>query len=380
MSKLTDVIASLNKKFKTDIITTNSDEATFGGKERVPFPDPCFSYLFYGGLPVHTLWEASGEMSGGKTTFCLAVAAMFQKYYKKKWEDEVAKLQALEKPTKNEKARLDYLLDNGYKRVAWYDIEHSFDAEWAEKNGLDPANIIYIKPQEESAETLLDSSLALVESDGICLLVVDSIAALTSGSALQKSLEEKTYCGISAPLTTWTSKILPMLSKYDCTAICINQEREVIGAMFPSTNTVGGRAFKYGCHCRIALRKGKPIDENYNEIAQKEESYYGNKVDVQILKNKLCPPKRRKASFIIAYDHGIYALVNYINIASSVGIITKAGAWFSIIDDDGNLLTDSEGNNMKWQGLKNVIAYFESHNVEYEELRKKVDEIITAED
>ena len=66
MSKLTDVIANLNKKFKTDIITTDSNGATFSGKERVNFPDPAFDYLFYGGFFTHTLWEASGEMSGGK--------------------------------------------------------------------------------------------------------------------------------------------------------------------------------------------------------------------------------------------------------------------------------------------------------------------------
>ena len=380
MSKLDDVIAGLNKKFKTDIITTNKDEATFVCKERVPFPNPALNYLFYGGLPVHTLWEASGEMSGGKTSFCLAVAGQFQRYYKKKWEDEVAKLQAIEKPNKNEKARLDNLLENGYKKVAYFDIEHSFDVEWAIKNKLDPDDIVFIKPQEESAETLLDTSLSLIESGGICLLIIDSLAALTSGSALQKSLEEKTYCGISAPLTTWTSKVLPMLSKYDCTVICVNQERDSIGAMFPTTTTPGGRAFKFGCHCRLAFRKGKPIDENYAEIPQKEESYYGNKVELQILKNKLCPPKRRKASFTIAYDHGIYALVDYINISISLGIIQKAGAWFTLVDSEGNMVTDEDGNNCKWQGMKNVIAYMEEHEGIYKELAKAVDEAITADD
>lgn len=314
------------------------------------------------------------------TTFCLATAGEFQRYYKKKWEDEVEQLQAIEKPNKNEKARLDELLDNGYKKVLWLDSEHSMDILWAQKNNLDVSDIIYIKPQQESAEELLEITLNLIATGGICLLVIDSLAALTSGAALQKSLDEKTYCGISAPLTTWTSRVLPMLNKYDCTVICINQERDSIGSMYPATHTIGGRAFAYGCHCRISMRKSKPIDENYNEIAQKEESYYGNKVDVQILKNKMCLPKRRKSSFLITYDHGIYALYNYINIAVSVGLIVKTGAWYALNNENGEPLIDSEGNTMKWQGLKNVIAYFEGHDQEYEELKQKVEEIITAED
>lgn len=379
MSKLDDVIAGLNKKFKTDIITTDN-ESTFEGKERVPFPDPAFKYLFYGDCYTHTLWEVSGELSSGKSSFCLGIAGEFQRYYKKKWEDEVAQLQAIEKPSKTEKARLDDLLENGYKKVAWLDSEHSMDFVWAKKNNLDVESVVYIKPQQESAETLLETTLNLIESGGICLLVIDSLAALSSNSALQKSLEEKTYCGISSALTAWTSKVLPMLNKYDCTVICINQERDVIGAMFPTTRTVGGRAFAYGCHCRITMRKGKPIDENYAEIPNKEESYYGNKVEVQILKNKMCPPKRRRTSFVITYDHGIFALYNYINIAISLNIIQKAGAWFTLVDSEGNMVTDENGNNCKWQGMKNVIAYMEEHESIYKELAKAVDEAITADD
>lgn len=380
MSKLTDVIAGLNKKFKTDIITTDKDKATFNTKDIVPFPSPSLTYLFYNGFKTRSLWEISGCESSGKSSLCEAIAGEFQRYYEKKWEDEVAQLQAIEKPNKNEKARLDELLDNGYKRVAWLDSEHSLQVDWCEKNKLDVDKLVYIKPQEESAEALLDSTLALIESGGICLLVIDSIGALTSGAALQKSLEEKTYCGIAGPLTTWTGKILPMLSKYDCTVICINQDRDVLSSMFPATRRPGGRGFHYGTHCQLSLRKGKPIDESFNEIPNKEESHFGNMIEIQVLKNKLGNPRRRCCKVTLTYEGGICPLNDYISIAIATNLIVKAGAWFSIIDDDGNLLTDSEGNNMKWQGLKNVIAYFESHPVEYEELRKKVDEIITAED
>ena len=84
MSKLDDVIANLNKKHKTDIIIKDREGVTFNVKERIPFITPSLDYLFHGGLPVHTLWEVSGATSGGKTTFCLATAGQFQKYYNRR--------------------------------------------------------------------------------------------------------------------------------------------------------------------------------------------------------------------------------------------------------------------------------------------------------
>lgn len=379
MSKLDDIIANLNKKHKTDIITKDREGVTFNIKERVPFITAPFTYLFHGGFPIHTLWEVSGVESGGKTTFCLATAGQFQRYYKKKWEDEVNELKSIDKLNKNQKARLDELLIDGYKKVVWLDSEHSMDIEWAIKNGLDVDDIIYIKPQEDSAESLLDDTIDLIRCNGVCLLVVDSVSNLTSGAALSKSLEDKTYCGISGPLTSWTGKLLPLLNKYDCTVICVNQERDVINSMFPQSRTPGGRAFKYGCHVRVAFRKGKAIDETCSEIPNKEESYYGNMSEVQILKNKITKPDRRCCKFTITYDKGIYPINDTLFMAISLGLIKKAGAWFSIVDENGEVIVHNNGDTMKWQGQANTLKYLEEHDDVYQEIYNKVMELITQE-
>ena len=95
MSKLDDIIKNINKKYKANVITTDINAITFENKETIPFPSPSFTYLFHGGFPTHTLWEVSGEFSSGKTVWCMAVAGQAQKYFKDKFDKEVAELSGL---------------------------------------------------------------------------------------------------------------------------------------------------------------------------------------------------------------------------------------------------------------------------------------------
>lgn len=310
------------------------------------------------------------------TVFCMALAGEAQKYFKKQWEEEVAELQALAKPTKEQKERLAYLINRGHKRILWLDSEHSmYDAEWIAKCGLDASDIIYIKPQEESAEELLQMVIDLIKADVVGLGVVDSLSALSSKSALDKTLMEKTYAGISGALTEWTRQVLSLLNKHDCSVICINQQRDVIGAVFPTTNTPGGRAFKYGCHVRLQFRKEKAIDEDYNEIPNKEETYYGQLSAVQILKNKVTKPDRRLVKFTISFDDGISAVNDIFIMATGLGIIDKAGAWYSILDENGEP-KEYNGTLLKFQGKKNFILFMKENPSFAEELKNQVEEAV----
>ena len=375
MAKLDDIVKNINKKFKTGIITTNVDDTTFTIKDSIPFPSPSLSYLFHGGMPTHTLWEISGDMSAGKSCLAMALAGQAQRYFKDKFDKEIEELSE-GKPNKEQQERLLFLQERGYKKILWLDSEHSMnDTEWAAKNGLDLSDIIYIKPQEESAEELLDIVLALIESDSIGFVVIDSIAALTSGAALHKDLTEKTYCGIAAPLTTWTGKLLPMLNKYDCTVVCINQMRDTLNAQFPTTHRPGGRAFAYGCHVQIQLRKEKAIDENYDEIPNKEETYYGQLTAVQILKNKVTKPDRRLCKFTISFDGGLNAINDTFIMALGLGIIDKGGAWYSILDEDKKP-KEYNGTTLKFQGKKNFIAFMKENPDFADELRNQVEEAV----
>lgn len=375
MSKLTEIVKELNKGAKHNLIC-NVEDVSFSSKGIIPLPSPALEYIFHGGLPTQILVEILGPFSSGKSAFCMGLTGNAQKMFKEQFNNEVEFLSNLENPNKTQKVRLAELQSSGCKKVVWLDSEHSFDPDWARKFGIDIDELQFIKPQEESAEMLLDVILALVESNEVGLVVVDSLATLSSASALKKSLEEKTYCGIAGPLTTWASKLLPLLSKYDCTVVCINQERDVLNAMFPTTNSPGGRAFKHACHVRLKFRQGKMIDTKYNEIANNSIEAFGQISEVQVLKNKVTKPDRRMCKFTITFDDGISAENDVFLLAVALEIIDKSGAWFSVLDEDGAVKNDSEGNPLKWQGKPNAIEYLKTHpeymNTLTEQVREKI--------
>ena len=377
MSKLDEVIGKLNKQYGQTVVSTDKDSIAFKVKDRVPFPTPALTYLFGGGLPTNIIMEIAGGFSSGKSSLAMAIAGEFQRCYKQRWQDRVDELANQDKLNKDEAKELAELKENGHKRVVWLDIEQSMrDENWVKKNKLDADDLVYYRPDDQSAEEILDATIKLVETGCVCLVVLDSIAALTSASALKKDLTEKTYCGVSGVMTTFTSKILPLLTAKDCTFIAINQERDVLNAMFPTKNTPGGNAFKFGCHVRLATRKGKGLDEKYNEIPNNSESFFGQYTEVQVVKNKVTPPKNRLAKYTIAFDHGIFGLNDTINMAIALNIIAKTGAWFTYISEDGEIMCDAEGNSMKWQGKPNLVTYAVEHEDFAKELEQKVIEKI----
>ena len=373
MSKLDTVIKELNKKLKNDIITMDKDAITFNGKDSVPFLSPSLEYMFHGeGFKTCTLWTIRGDFSSCKTSISLAIAGQFQKNYKKKWEDRVAYLQSLEKPSKNEKMELSKLLDDGYKRVLFVDVEQSLDSDWASKSGFDASDCVYIKPASESAEEILEMVLQLIQSDCICLVIIDSVAAMTSMSALEKDLTQKTYCGVAGTMTTFTAKLMPLLNKYNCSCICINQLRDNLASSFGGNKMPGGRALAFNSHVILTMKKGKPLDESYKEIPNNSESYYGQYAEVHLDKCKIVKPDRRLTKIAVVFDKGCYALLDTFNLAVAFNIINKSGAWFDYEDENGNVLSDSEGVPYKWQGQTNVLNYMETHVDFYKEIYDKV--------
>ena len=128
------------------------------------------------------------------------------------------------------------------------------------------------------------------------------------------------------------------------------------------------------------MRKGGYYNESYADLKAHPETAAGMYVELEVLKNKVSKGDRKMSKYSLTFSKGIDCFFDTVNLAIALNLITKAGAWFSIIDDSGNVFVDSEGNNMKWQGLKNVIAYFESHDKEYQELKAEVERIITEDD
>ena len=239
------------------------------------------------------------------------------------------------------------------KAVAYFDSENTLDVEWACKLGVDVDSLILLQPEEESAEEILQDILDMMETGEVGLVILDSIAAMVSEQAMDKTVADKTYAGISMPLTTFGNKSVMLCKRTGCTVIGINQIRDDIGAMWGgATKTPGGRAWKHLCSVRMQFTRGSFIDDKGNEIKRTSESPAGNKVLMSMTKNKTCPANRRGGYYTINYANGIDYLVDLVEVAIKYDIVQKSGAWFTIVNPDtGEVLSE------KVQGIIKVYEY-----------------------
>ena len=314
-AKLDEIIKQVNKNAKEDIITKGLAEFNY---TRIPFTSPRMNYMTYGGLPIGKLIEFYGEEHGGKTTTALDVVANFQNMFPD-------------------------------KEVLYIDAENTLDVKWAEKIGVDLSNLTIMQPKEQSAEEIFQIIYDAVYTGEVGLWVLDSIGVLLSEQEWEKEIGDKTYGGISAPLTRFSKKIETIMSRYHCTGIGINQLREKINSPYGGTDTPGGRAWKHMCSVRIQFSRGKFIDEKGNEVSRGTENPAGNIVMANATKNKTAPPTRHIGQYTILYDSGIDYISDLIDVAVLYDIIDKRGAWFTVIDvDTGEVLRD------KIQGQANL--------------------------
>lgn len=341
--KLDKLVKEINKSANEPIITRGL--ADYTDIKRIPFTSPRMNYCTYGGLPVGKLIEFSGEEHGGKTTTALDIVANFQ---------------ALERQSTS--------VD---RAVVYCDCENTLDVKWAKTLGVDVESMYILQPKSQSAEEIFDKLMELVATGDVGLFVIDSLGAMLSKAELEKSIEDKSYAGISKALTVFSKKIEMMMSKYHCTGIGINQVREDLNSMWGGYTTPGGKAWKHLCSVRIQFRRGKFIDEKGKELTRSAESPVGNLVMMDILKMKFAPSNRRTGFYTLNYTKGIDYLADLIEVALKYEIIQKTGAWFTIVDPDtGEVLSD------KIQGQAGVYEYLE--NEKNFGILQKVEELIDA--
>ena len=364
MSKLDEVIKGINKKMGFNMV---------GGsivKQRdykmIPSRTPALSYLFHGGIP-RTIIELIGAESSGKSTFSYMVVGQVQKQLKKEWQEEIDELESIEKSTKEQQLKLSKLKEIGHKRVVYLDCEFTTTEDWLGKNGVDVDDLIYIAPNAESAERLLQILLDLLDSGGVGFIVLDSVPALVSQQAIGKELEEKTYCGISGAMSVFCSKLLPRCNKYDAGFIFVNQPRADLSG-YNRIITPGGKMLKHTCSVRMVLKKSTLLDENYNELKAHPEEAKGNMVEVEVIKNKATKPDRRMSKYCIMYDTGIDGLLDTLNMSIGLGIVGKAGAWLDY--------TTNAGEQLKWQGKAKLIEELRNNKELFDEIYEKVMEVV----
>lgn len=238
------------------------------------------------GVPKGRVTEIYGPESSGKTTIALHIIAEAQK--------------------------------NGGK-CAFIDAEHALDPVYAKAIGCNVDDLLVAQP--DNGEEALTITNKLIESGALDVVVVDSVAALTPRAEIDGEMGDS-HVGLHARLMSQAMrKIVANLNHTKTTLIMINQLREKIGVMFGSPETTtGGKALKFYASVRMDVRRIETL-KDAGEAS-------GNKVRVKVVKNKVAPPFRQ-AEFEITYGSGISRTGDIVDIASSIGIIEKKGAWYA---------------------------------------------------
>ena len=333
--KLDEVIKNVNKTAKEEIITKGLGEFSY---RRIPFTSPRMNYCTFGGLPIGKIIEFYGEEHGGKTTSALDIVANYQS------------------------------MDDA-RDILYIDAENTLDVDWARKIGVVVEDMYILQPKSQSAEEIFQVICDAVDTGEVGLWVLDSIGALMSQQAWDKELTEKTYAGVSKPLTEFGQKIVQKMHQNNCTGIAINQIRDNLNSQWGGTTTPGGRAWKHFCSVRLEFRRGNFIDEKGGNLTRGAENPAGNIVMMSMTKNKTAPPTRRTGFYTLNYQDGIDYLKDLVDVAIKYGVINKSGAWFSIVDiDSGEILLD------KIHGQAQVYEELEKEDLLLERVENLVDE------
>ena len=273
--------------------------------------------LGVGGYPKGRIIEIYGPESSGKTTFALHAIAEVQK-------------------------------TGG--RAAFIDADHALDPVYAKKLGVNINELLLSQP--DTGEQALEICEALVRSEAMSIIVIDSVAALVPQAEIEGEMGDS-HVGLQARLMSQAlRKLSGAINKTNTICIFINQLREKVGVMFGNPETTpGGRALKFYSSIRLDVRRAEQIKQGTDVI--------GNKTVVKVVKNKVAPPFKT-AEVEIMYGEGVSKEGEIIDIASNLGILEKSGAWYAY---NGQKIG---------QGKENVKILLKENRELFNEINEKV--------
>ena len=275
--------------------------------------------LGVGGYPKGRIIEIFGPESSGKTTFAVEAIAECQK--------------------------------NG-GRAAFIDAEHALDPVYSKSLGVNIDELLLSQP--DTGEQALEIVEALVRSEAVNLIVIDSVAALVPQAEIEGEMGDA-HVGLQARLMSQAlRKLSGTINKTKTTAIFINQLREKVGIMFGNPETTpGGRALKFYSSVRLDIRRGEQIKNG--------DAVVGNKTNIKVVKNKVAPPFK-SVSVDIMYGQGVSKEGELLDIGSEIDVVDKSGAWYAY-----------KGEKIG-QGKENAKIYLQEHPDVANEIEAKIRE------
>lgn len=364
-----DIISKKKREWSCD---TLMDAVKFSRNTKLPFSSPLLNYSTYGGIPRNQITEFFGDPGGGKSSTAIDICKNAHQIFTSEFDAQVSKLREdVASGNKSASVALDDLLDRGPKKVLYIDLEHSFDNNWATTLGVADGSIDIMQPPDVVAEDLLQSVQELIETGEVGLVVLDSIPSLITQQELDKKYGERTVASLAGLLTIFCRKIVPLLTRYECTLLVINQVRDNMDNPYV-INTPGGKALKFYCSLRILFRIGAPVDFLGNELPSNTENPAGYIVTAKIVKQKSAPWDRRNGTYYLMSQSGIRIDMDFAKLAvSKYDIISKGGAWYTFRDvNTREILEDADGKPIKVNGFAKVLDYLQEHPEYFEQLKQ----------